>query len=228
MQYILDDPYKEWEVTLKLDGSSITIYSKDCFPGVCSRNLDLKLNKENSESNTFVKTARKSGWIDFLLEYEAHTGRAMAVQGELVGPGIQDNRLGLSEHRIYIFDVYDINGQRYLTPVERLAFINYVYETMSDNRVNINHVPLLVAHKYETSTATETTLDDLGVKTVEDALYLANRIENTAEGTNIIELFDPFSRQLSFTGPFEGVVFKATDGDVSFKAINNDYLLGTK
>ncbi len=47
-----DDSY---EVTLKLDGSSMTVYINDGEIGVCSRNIDLI----ETEGNTFWKVARE-------------------------------------------------------------------------------------------------------------------------------------------------------------------------
>ena len=37
-----------FEVTIKLDGSSCTIFVKDEEDGVCSRNLELKQNEDNA------------------------------------------------------------------------------------------------------------------------------------------------------------------------------------
>ena len=52
-----DGIYKDyiWEVTEKLDGSSMTVYMKDGEFGVCSRNLDLIEDENNSDrSRVFV------------------------------------------------------------------------------------------------------------------------------------------------------------------------------
>jgi RNA ligase (TIGR02306 family) len=46
-----------------------------------------------------------------------------ALQGEIVGPGIQKNRLGLKEVSLYVFNVYDIAGARYLDHAEARAFL---------------------------------------------------------------------------------------------------------
>ena len=78
------DAGTQFEATLKLDGSSITVYYKDGDVGVCSRNQELKLNDENKD-NTFVKTATTLGLVSALQAY----GKNIAVQGELMGPGTQ-------------------------------------------------------------------------------------------------------------------------------------------
>ena len=123
-----------FEVTVKLDGSSITVYHKDGEVGVCSRNLELKLNEEN-QGNTFIKTATNTG----LLYALKSLGKDIAVQGELMGEGIQGNREKLSEHSIFVFDIFDIDEQRYLNPDERLE----VYETLSNYGFLGSHCPLL-------------------------------------------------------------------------------------
>lgn len=116
-----------FEITYKLDGSSITIYVKDNKLGVCSRNLELPLSQDwsdwpNSESH-FIKAALEEGLLFKLVLAYAKLKHNFAIQGELVGPGIQSNFEGLDKHEIYIFDVYDIDNQRYMTPHGRRAFL---------------------------------------------------------------------------------------------------------
>ncbi len=79
-------------VTQKLDGSSCTIIVENgIVTHVCSRNMSL----EESETNAFWKVARKGNWAGF-------TG---VVQGELMGPGVQGNQLGLTEPTLYVFQI---------------------------------------------------------------------------------------------------------------------------
>lgn len=115
----------EWEITEKLDGSSMTVYVH--YPeepednvivkyGVCSRNYDLKFD----ENNTFWKTAIENKICNRI----ASTGRSLAVQGELVGPGIQGNSYKFSEHRFFVYDIYDIEQQKYLLPYDRQKLCN--------------------------------------------------------------------------------------------------------
>ncbi|MBP6640991.1 MAG: RNA ligase (ATP), partial [Bacteroidia bacterium] len=70
-------------VTEKLDGSSVTYYLKDDEFGVCSRNLELL----ESDENSLWKVAR-------MLKVEEKLralGGNHALQGEIVGEGIQGN-----------------------------------------------------------------------------------------------------------------------------------------
>lgn len=126
-----------FEVSMKLDGSSFTCYYYNGNVGVCSRNLELKINDENKD-NTFVKLFVESGLADYLMSY----GRNIAIQGELMGPGIQGNREEFTDVVMFIFDIFSIDEQRYLTPDERMAVFEGD-EGIFDNTEHIYHVPVL-------------------------------------------------------------------------------------
>ncbi len=98
-----------YEVTMKLDGSSCTIFRWENKLRVCSRNLELKINEENKD-NTFVAMA---------LKYADAIPDGFAFQGEVMGPGIQGNREGFKEHRFFVFDIFSIQMHEYLPPFNR-------------------------------------------------------------------------------------------------------------
>ena len=100
-----------YEVTMKLDGTSCTIFRWEGELRVCSRNLELKVNEENKD-NTLVAMALKIG--DRIPE-------GFALQGELMGPGIQGNREGFKEHKFFVFDVFVIKEHAYAGPAYRRA-----------------------------------------------------------------------------------------------------------
>lgn len=115
LQKFISDEAKHndlWEVTEKLDGSSMTVYMHEGVFGVCSRNLDLK----QTEGNSFWDTAVK-------LDLQSKVPEGFAFQGELIGPGIQGNQYGLNEFKYYIFDVWDIKQQKYLNAYGRAALL---------------------------------------------------------------------------------------------------------
>lgn len=113
-----------YEVTMKLDGSSMTCFRWQEELRVCSRNLELKINEENAD-NTFVAMAMQIG---------GQIPEGIAVQGELMGPGIQKNREGFKEHRFFVFDIFDIQKQEYLKPSERRAMCE---------EIGLEHVPVI-------------------------------------------------------------------------------------
>ena len=130
----------QFEVTEKLEGSSMTVYLIDGVFGVCSRNLDLK----ETEDNTFWQVARRDG---IEAKMRAIPGTDFAIQGELIGPGIQGNIYKLSKPEFRVFDVYSISGGYYLTPSKRYAIIN---------AMGLLHVPVF---KSDFMLTTETVAD---------------------------------------------------------------------
>ena len=115
-----------WEVTEKLDGSSMTVYVIDGDVGVCSRNLDLKHNIDNS--------LWRAAYKHELPAKLSNIGRNIAVQGELIGNGIQGNKYQMRDQDFYVYDIYDIDAGRYFTPAERQAFVT---------EYKLNHCPVL-------------------------------------------------------------------------------------
>ena len=115
-----------WEVTEKLDGSSMTVYVMDGEVGVCSRNLDLKRNPDNSLWRAAIRHD--------LEEKLKIAGGNIAVQGELIGNGIQGNKYKMRDQDFYVYDIYDIDAGRYYTPAERKAFVEVF---------KLNHCPVL-------------------------------------------------------------------------------------
>jgi RNA ligase (TIGR02306 family) len=140
-QNIVDEIFEEhkgetYEVTLKLDGSSCTIYAKEGDIGVCSRNLDLK----ETEGNSFWKAAREQGIIDAMLAYNEKTGHNIALQSELCGEGIQNNQEGIKGQRLFLFDIFDIDNQAYLKPEARISLLN---EHLVPLGADLTHTPVL-------------------------------------------------------------------------------------
>lgn len=136
---IQDAQGEEFEVTYKLDGSSFTAFiyrdggdEENVYTGVCSRNLELKVDETN-EGNTFVETFKKYELDKKLREYNELTGRYIAIQGEMVGPGIQQNFEGLESIQLFIFSVFDITEQTYLLPDEAQEIVS---------QLGLNYVPV--------------------------------------------------------------------------------------
>lgn len=127
---------ESYEVTLKLDGSSCTIYIKDGDIGVCSRNLDLK----ETEGNSFWKAARTQGIIDALLEYNKRTNHNIALQSETLGEGIQGNQEGIKGQRLFLFNIFDIDSQTYMKPGARM---NLLDKHLVPLGADLTHAPVL-------------------------------------------------------------------------------------
>ena len=102
-------------VTEKLDGSSVTYYVKDGVFGVCSRNLDLL----EDENNSMWKFAIESGLRDRLVGL----GKNLAVQGEIIGEGIQGNPYKRIGQTVRIFNGFDIDKYDYLSLSELIELV---------------------------------------------------------------------------------------------------------
>ena len=140
----------KWEVTEKYDGSSMTVYyskhGDTVQEGVCSRNLDLKLEtEEGGPINSFWEIAIR----EKLLEKIKESGLNIAIQGELVGTKINNNIYKLTSRDFWLFDIYDIDKGRYYYPAERQEFAK---------KYDIKHVPVLF-NDYEISE--DMTINDL-------------------------------------------------------------------
>lgn len=116
-----------FEVTEKLEGSSMTCYLINGEFGVCSRNMDLK----RDENNTFWKVAIEQG-----IENKMRTLASdnYAIQGELIGPGIQGNIYNLNKHAFRVFDIYDIDAGEYVFPTTRHQIVE---------ALELTHAPLM-------------------------------------------------------------------------------------
>ena len=106
-----------WEVTEKLDGTSCTIYYNNGVFGVCSRNLDLKPSE-----NTYWKIAQKYNLENLLAELNIN----IAIQGEIIGEGIQGNKYKLKGQDFYVFNIYDMTEHDYMRPDAREYLVNYL------------------------------------------------------------------------------------------------------
>lgn len=144
---------RNYEVTRKYHGMSISFYAKladdltwfertklmfanwfgiEMKPiyryGVCSHNVELDLS---NSGNVFVDFANNSGIIDKLkafVEYNKELPE-LAIQGEICGPGIQDNHHGLDEICVFVFNIFDIKNNRYLLPVERATKFEEIFSS---------------------------------------------------------------------------------------------------
>ena len=178
----------DFEVTVKLDGSSMTVFSKDGYVGVCSRNLELDWGKD-------LGTTFATVLVETALHEILPTLGNYAIQGELMGPGIQGNREKLKEHKLYVFDIYDIDASRYLDSSERVALVRRIRLAQeAKGAKRIEHCPLQ---------------DDMKAasKTVDELLELAEGPSLThaiREGLVFKSIQDPH---------------------FSFKAISNKFLL---
>jgi RNA ligase (TIGR02306 family) len=134
---------KHYYVTEKLDGSSATYYFRDGVFGVCSRNLELAdpgefepgtvIGNDGVErpkkENTFWKVAKEL----LIREKLSSLGENYAIQGELIGEGVQGNPYKIKGHTLRLFNVFNIDTQEYLSLDDMVHFLH---------KINVDDKPL--------------------------------------------------------------------------------------
>lgn len=123
-QHWLDDTL--FQVSVKFDGSSISVYKKHKLKGVCSREKNKNL-KEITDK--FVQEG-----LIIHNKLKGHKETNWCVQGELIAPNIQGNFEGVSAPQVYVYSIWDIDKQQYLNPKEAFDFCT---------KWNLKHVPII-------------------------------------------------------------------------------------
>lgn len=109
------DAQLTWEITEKLEGSSCTFAWLEQDLHVCTRNVDLM----DTPGNSLWRLAKE---LDIAAKFaQFYANRRLALQGEIVGFGVQGNIYSLRAQKFYLFDIYDVDQKRYLNPPERHA-----------------------------------------------------------------------------------------------------------
>jgi RNA ligase (TIGR02306 family) len=179
-------------VTEKLDGSSVTYYIYNNTFGVCSRNLELLEDDQNS----FWKVARQ---LDIENKLQALNCN-YAIQGELIGEGIQDNKFKLKGQTVRFFNAFDIDQFEYLQFAQFISFFE---------KLELVTVPIL-SKDYQL-------LNDIDAIVKMATIKSAVNNEVWAEGIVIRPLKEKIDLLLSNEN--------FNNGRVSFKAINPEFLL---
>lgn len=135
---------KEFVGTLKMDGSSITVGyvlgdrydNKEFF--YCSRNQELKMPdfgaedfKRENEGKFYQGAANSDLFVKAFMLHELFGGY-YAIQGELVGAGVQGNFEKFDTYQVFAYNIFDIVKQEY---------VDYqIFETMAE-AVKLQTVP---------------------------------------------------------------------------------------
>jgi RNA ligase (TIGR02306 family) len=124
--------------TEKLEGTSFAAYLKNGKFGVCGRTIDYKEPDDDipfDKMNVYWKVAKQLGLEEIMnsLCY-AYDIQNFAIQGELVGEGIQNNIYKLKGQTVCFYNAFDIDSQEYW-PYD--LFIQIM------NEVGLNTVPIL-------------------------------------------------------------------------------------
>lgn len=189
----------DWYASVKLDGTSCTAGLFEDMFLVGGRNQWYK------GPNMYTETVKKYITEEKLRAYRETTGMYVVFQGELCGPGIQCNRLGLSEKDWFVFNVFtsDTGKMDSYTKCDLLNMLNIC------EYFGLKTVPLIPSEaKFDFKATTD--IDE----TVENLLKYVDSIKYRT-------FFDDASpNQIA-----EGAVFRMNDMSYSFKVISNKFLL---
>ncbi len=111
---------KTFAVTEKLDGTSFSAFVRQSSFGVCSRNLWMD---ETDEGNLHARVARMLKLDEKLRAAQERLGFDLALQAEVIGPGIQKNKYALKEVTLRFFNAFDISAHRYLDSADTAALL---------------------------------------------------------------------------------------------------------
>lgn len=173
---------KEFVVSYKLDGSSITIIhskvmGKSKFR-ICSRRFELH-DKKNDWHKVFTETAFKDEVLKLVRHFKTND---IVVQGEAIGK-FNGNHHALPNEKIMLFNIY-VNGKR----LNQREFIQVCKAN------NIPHCPIY------------------------KEVVLNHSLQDVLQMSQIKDVLNPNVEA-------EGLVWRCVEDNLSFKAINNNYLL---
>lgn len=182
---------QEFYAAEKLDGTSVTYYIKDGQFGACSRNLEIK----ETEDSTIWQLAK---YYDIENKLK-NTKLNLAIQGELIGEGVQKNIYKLHGQKFYLFNIFAIDNDSYLP----LAAIEDCLSMMNNKAaVKLELVPII------------------GMITLSDNI---DEIVKQATGKSVLN--GKTEREGLVFRLLDREIWDAEFGRVSFKAINSEYLL---
>ena len=192
----------DWYSSIKLDGTSCTVgLFNDAFL-IGGRN---QFYKDENMYTTTVNKYFENGAKEKFENYKAINGIYVAFQGELCGPGIQGNKLGLKEKEWFIFNAFVSKTGKNGSYVK----CDLLYMLKLCEEFGLKHVPLIDAEdkfKFDPEETVDNTVEKL-LKYVDDIKY--RKYFEDASPNQIAE----------------GVVFRTEDMTYSFKVVSNKYLL---
>lgn len=196
-------------ITRKEDGCSCSfVYDNGKF-SVCGRNFAWLNESKNSGHYFYIERRFNIGNNMTAL------GRNIAIQGEIIGPKVNGNKMNLKSLDFEVFNIFDIDTQKY---------VGYEETTQICEILKLKQVPLLY------SGIVDKLVFQIDSHDVEFGILA---VDMDANIKTILAGFIEMSSALNYTsdgrvvGPAEGIVIKTNDENsrVSFKVISNRFSL---
>lgn len=112
----------EFVCTEKIDGTSFTAFIREGKFGICSRNMEVDINVDSPYS----AIAKKYNLEEKFKKLRDEIGYDFAIQGEIIGANIQQNKYKVTEYECYLFNFVNIDKQKdigfYADEVEQEQF----------------------------------------------------------------------------------------------------------
>ena len=202
--------------TEKLEGTSCTVYLKNGKFGVCGRTVDFQVPEEDDPFeglNSYWKTAIRLGIEEKMRNLFDNRDEAVegvtkkldnfAIQGELIGEGIQGNIYKLKGQIIRFYNAFYIDKQEYMCYD---SFVHLIRE------MGLETVPIL----------------DDNYTLPENAIDLLLEADVTYSVLNPAQLIEGFVYVARGTMPAEVRITRANFNRLSFKAKSRTYDLTKK
>ena len=190
----------EYYESIKLDGTS-------CTAGLFEDGFLIGGRTQwYAEENMYTTTVKSYGDLEQKLkDYQKETGLYVVFQGELCGPGIQGNKLGLIKKRWFIFNVFTSTTGK-----------NGSYEKVNFDELNhicdicgMERVPFIIGD------------DKLNITIEEDENITVRKLVKHANNFK----YRTFFKDASPNQHVEGIVIRKKDMTNSFKVISTKFLL---
>lgn len=196
----IESEQNDWYASIKLDGTSCTAGLFDDAFLIGGRNQWYK------DENMYTTTVKKYGDLEEKCKkYLVDNNRYLVFQGELCGPGIQGNKLGLKEKEWFVFNVFISDTGTY-DSYEKVD-IDTMVDICADFGLRV--VPMVA----------ETNKFDF--KEIDDLDQMVENLLKYVDGFKYRNYF----KEASPNQIAEGVVFRMNDMSNSFKVISNKFLL---
>lgn len=198
--YIQAQDANAWYASIKLDGTSCTAgLFEDAF-------LIGGRNQWYKGPNMYTETVKKHGDLEEAIkEFHRTTGKYIVFQGELCGPGIQSNKLGLTEKEWFIFNVF-VSDTGKMDSYKKCDYTQLIGLT---EIFNLKTVPII---KYEDKPCIDPNLS------IDENVNELLKYVDTLKYRTYFE--DASPNQVA-----EGIVVRMNNMTNSFKVVSNKFLL---
>lgn len=173
-------------VTLKMDGSSLTLIWRENKMTICSRNWVITEEETSLNLRCMFNFIKNNNYEEILRS--KYLNRNIVFQGEFCGPKVNGNNLKFDKYNWFIFTIKDLDNK---------VFLNYEEMLVVNNDIGLKTVPLILIPE----------IDNENNKNLDFYQNFCNKIKYAPNNVNLYEIDDSKKSKL---GPAEGIVIRNT------------------